>query len=61
MGRHISSVAPGNTVDSYITTSPVFIFLATISEALFSEEKSGCLFSLTGVGTVIMKILHSPR
>ena len=53
-GIHSSSVAPGNTVDSYTTTSPFFNTLPTVSDALYRGVKSGLLCLSTGVGTVII-------
>src|SRR5690606_42018731 len=55
-GMHSSSVAPGYTVDSYITILPFFNTLPTVSLALYKGDKSGLLCLSTGVGTVMMYI-----
>ena len=59
IGKHISSVNPGYTVDSYITIAPFDIFFPTISLALITGVKSGVLSSFTGVGTATIILLHS--
>ena len=53
-GTQSSSVAPGYTVDSYITRSPSLRTFPTVSEAPRSGERSGRLLASIGVGTVIM-------
>lgn len=55
IGAQISSVVPGNTVDSNITTLWFFIFFATKIVAFFRSLKSGSLFFFIGVGTAIIK------
>ena len=58
MGTQISSVAPGYTVDSYITISS-FFKIDPIDSLDFSKgTKSGFLCSSIGVGTVTIKF-HS--
>src|SRR5690606_28914275 len=61
MGTQTSSVAPGYTVDSYITISPFFRCFATSEVANRMGVRSGCLLSSTGVGTVMIKISHDAR
>ena len=51
---HISSVAPGYTVDSNITKFPGVSISATIMLADLKYDRSGLLSSLTGVGTLTM-------
>ena len=41
MGAHISSVAPGKTVDSYITVVPTLSILPMVLLALIRGFKSG--------------------
>ena len=50
----ISSVAPGYTVLSYITTSFLFKNYETVLLAEINGLKSGFLNESTGVGTVII-------
>ena len=57
IGVHTSSVTPGYTVDSYITIEPFFIILPTNLLDSISGLRSGVLFSLIGVGTVIINML----
>ena len=54
MGTQISSVQPGNTVDSYMTKLFLFNKEPTISDAEINGSKFGLLFLSTGVGTVII-------
>ena len=55
IGIHISSVAPGKTVDSNITKSPFLRLLPTTKHALFNGNKSGSCDDVTPVGTHIQK------
>ena len=57
-GTHISSVHPGNTVDSYITIEPFFKYFETSMLLFLRGFKSGFLFFKIGVGTVIINMLH---
>ena len=59
IGIHISSVAPGKTVDSNITKSPFLRLLPTTKHALFNGNKSGSCDDVTPVGTHITKTLQS--
>ena len=56
IGTQISSVHPGNTVDSYITISSFFKKLPMASLAFFIGDNSGLLALSIGVGTVIIYI-----
>ena len=58
IGTHISSVAPGKTVDSYTTISFFFKTNPTVLLADLIKERSGILSS-SRVGTVTTKKLHS--
>ena len=55
IGTHISSVQPGNTVDSYTTIESFFINDAIILVASIINFKSGLFLLSTGVGTVTTK------
>ena len=59
IGTQNSSVAPGKTVDSYITRSSFFKIAPIISVAFSRGFRSGIFLSSIGVGTVTIKQLHS--
>ena len=56
-----SSVRPGYTVDSKITTSLILRNLEILRQTFFKGLKSGIFFLLTGVGTVTMNMLTSDK
>ena len=57
----IFSVVPGKLVDSKITKSLCLIIFDIKIQAFFNGFKSGCFFLFTGVGTVMIRILQSPK
>ena len=59
IGRHISSVAPGKTVDSKTMCEPTLIYLETVFDAPIKKLKSGLLFLSIGVGTVMINCFAS--
>src|SRR6185437_8048739 len=61
IGTQTSSVAPGYTVDSKITTPPRPMTLPTVRLAASSGLRSGRLARSIGVGTVTMKTLQLRR
>jgi len=58
IGKQISSVTHGKTVDSYTIIDHFGNCFAIVSVALITGVKSGFLYLSIGVGTVTIKKLH---
>ena len=58
MGTQNSSVKPGYTVDSKITTSFSLSIEPILEQASAINFKSGSFFLFIGVGTLTIKTLH---